>query len=351
MSRSRIAVIVLSLLLMCLYGCAESDDLNAGGNTPRANNTQQLSKIFNLSDWLVFLDADATDEILSSEESYFYKLRNLEKKYYFEGVVVAPDESNKIDYNHLARKWDIAEQDKILRIIFNFESEFSTYNCKFNESVPIMKILGHSRLPEVFALNSGVVVTEKALQMADDDLETELIKALFSYYLNNNIELRNKLIGAIGFTPLENLSVPEIFADSIVIRPELYQPYVIKAVRADIESAIEENWTPMSFIDPSDNRIRDYFVNVKLLSENKAIIDKVKNRNLYLEGLEFMKDYLAVPARVLKNADGVVGIDFKKYYGNDVQPEDILADAFEKIVQDRYDEDNFVIQALLNNLR
>ncbi len=359
MIKSKKIAIILGLSLLFLYGCTKAVESktdnsfvpqnNDIGNIENMQNMENLSKLFALSDWVEFVNVIDANKLLYEKGSYFSELRDSEKKYYFELV----DESSNtliIDSSRLARSWDVNEEDKILKEIFKIEEDFANLNLKFKKSIPIIKILGHSRLPDVFVIKSGIVISENALNMSSDELESELIQCLFAYYLNNNIDLKNNIIKKLGFIPLENLSIPEVFADYILIRPEFYQPYAIKAVREDINTSIENSWTPISLINPSNNKLKDYMVNIKMLSNNKAIVDKVINNNIYLPSLEFMNNYLAVPSSEIKIPDGIDGIDFKNYNGNFIHPNDIICKGFEKLVLKRFDDDDFVVKVLQESL-
>ncbi len=356
-------LLICLILLLVLGGCSQSETEQEQVLASSQSTTGNLSNIFKISDWVTFVDINDANEKLMAEGGYFSTLREIEKKYYFYDVIlpkqpidpannsdksVPNNNSNIVDMRYLARQWNIKEQDEVLRIILKFEDAFAQSGCSFENVVPVIKILGHSRLPDVFALQEGIVISESAFNLTQDELETELIKAFFSYYLKKHTEVKNHLLELCGYTPLENLSIPDVFADHIIIRPEQYQPYVLRAKRTDIKLDIEGNWVPISFIDAKNKTIHDYMVSVNQFQDGKAVISEVNSANLYLKDLDFMNKYVAVSPRFIKGeVVDMTHCDDSSYHDDSrVHPEDILCRKYEHMIQNRGAQDDLVIQVL-----
>ncbi|MEM1058984.1 MAG: hypothetical protein AAGK14_07025 [Verrucomicrobiota bacterium] len=191
--RRGVSLAITTALLGLLVGC---------GRAPQAPPPAPAPPTVDGTTPVVFLDADAAGEFLSTPDDYLERLNlfNMQLRLGTDEIV-SPEEFAAFA-GEQAREWAPAEQERLTRILARYEDKLASYGLEWPEEVRLIKTTGAEEFEAAYTRGNAIILPEAVLRLDDGAVAAFVLHELFHIYSRHATPARrDDLYAVIGFQP------------------------------------------------------------------------------------------------------------------------------------------------------
>ena len=163
---------------------------------------------------------DRSRSILSGEDEFITSMSAFDRSIRMKTADPVSEERFLHFLSTNALSWKAEEITKIRRIVDCIRSKISGFNLSFPKTVLLVKTTGKEELGGTYTRRNAIIIPEKTLDLAQNEIEAVIIDELFHIFLRHNRKLRDALCELIGFGECNEIEIPPQLLSSKTTDPD-----------------------------------------------------------------------------------------------------------------------------------
>ena len=169
---------------------------------------------------IIFADLDRSKDILSSRDKFISALTGFDKAARLKKFGRFSEKFFLQFLSENALSWTADEKKKIETITNSIKRNISKFNLTFPGEILLIKTTGKEELGGIYTRKNAVIISEKIVNLSEDEMERQIIDSLLHIFLRYNPKVCDALCEAIGFIRCNEIEIPKELSYRKVTDPD-----------------------------------------------------------------------------------------------------------------------------------